>query len=421
MFRVRPPPAFQLRFHFMPSPRPRRSVLRVSVLRLLPAAFVACTLAAEPAPPLSDADLDRLLLGLDPWSAASPETSTPSVAFFHETTLTFSTGHRANVLYAARNELSSAYSRADLDWSAFAQPVNERWSAFASVQAELESFHQHRDQLSDQGFAVAVLGGDVRPRPELKTGLLAQAAYSDQYFGVGVSDTLTQSVRIVSTQWSLRPQAAWEPSARWRLGMAAPLEIDEFDPASENYTQTGLSGSFAWRTPRFETELAHTRSDRDYDSRPQRTRFGFDIVDSHLAWQIDETRLTTRLRLAPDHPWRARASLGHRTVADHAQGYDDHTRWDLRAGLDFEGARYDAAVELVYAHTTYDVQRVALLDPTLRAHQSGSAELRVGRRLNAAWRVVAAARWEDLASNRPGDDYTVHSVRLGLSWNLDNL
>jgi hypothetical protein len=238
---------------------------------------------------------------------------------------------------------------------------------------------------------------------------------------VAVSDTLTEAVRITSTQWVLRPQATWQAFGRWRLGVSAPLEWDKFDPESENYTQSGVAPSLGWHGERFEADLTHTRSKRDYDARPYRTRFGFDVVDSHLQWRLDETRLSARLVLDEKRTWRVRASLGWRTVADGQEGYDDHTRGDVRTALSYEGSVYDGELELAYSRIDYDVQRISLLDRTLRTHQSGSVELRVGRRLSEAWRVVAALRWEDLASNRPGDDYTVQSARLGLAWNFANL
>ncbi len=399
-------------------------LLRLRPLRCLAILSLAGPPArAEDASSLDDATLDRMILGIDPWDDQTSVGPASSFAIFQEGDLTLSTGWRENVLFAPEGELASAYSRVEVDWSAFALPYNERWSAFVSVQAEMETFHHHREQLDDQGFAVAVLGGEVRPVPELKLGLTGQAAYSDQYFGVAVTDILTESVRIVSTQWSLRPQATWQPAGRWRLGASAPLEWDEFDPASENYAQSGLAASFGWHGERLECDLSHTRSVRDYDEREYRTSFGFNVVGSRLRWLIDETRLAARLRIPWDaeRAWRLRASLGWRTVADGEQGYDDHARGDVRAGLAYEGPLYDAELDLTYSLTEYDVQRISLLDPTLRAQQSGSVELRAGRRLSGSWRVVAALRWEDLASNRTGDDYTVQSARLGLSWNISNL
>lgn len=390
---------------------------------------------------LDDATLNRMILGLEPEDTPVPketkpldpstagmarnvqamepaETALPTFSFYHEGFLGAGTGYRKNVLFASENEVDSLYEIFFGEWSGFVLPRSGLWSAYALLQAEWETFFEHRDRLHPQSLFVALIGADWNPVPKIKVGLIARGFYSEQYIGVAVSDTVNESVGIASTQWATEPSLTYRPFGNWRLTLRAPFEWDKFNLKGENYAQAGTGLAIGWYGSKATVSLTSTRNARAYDERPFRTRSGLDVQKSHLRWTITETKLEGHVFLGDSKVWKLNAGLTQRLVSDDYFGHDDSERWQLETGILYEDDPYRVELNLSLAQTQYSVQRIALipLSSPLRAYDTAAIQLVTSRKLSESWRVQAGTRWEDCRSNRAGDEYTVLSFAIGFKW-----
>lgn len=364
---------------------------------------------AETAP--DDAELDRLILGLDEAAATAPRHQ-----WLQQLALGTSGGWRDNVLLTERATYASAYLLTSLDWSVFVLPTDGRWSAYAVVQGEHEHFLEHRDTLADQYFVIGLLGFDYRVNPAWKTGLRVETVASDQVLGIAVSDFQTDAFQIAGLRHGITANIEWRPRERWRVSLAPTATRETYDLDGEDYTEAGGGITLHYEPGRTKLALSTSLARRDYDERLVRTEFGFPDYGSELDWTIHETAFTARHAFDADEIWQARLRVSHRRIRDGEWGYDDHDRWAVAPALAYASERWDAELSAGWAHTDYPVQPVSLNDLTRREYRSRHVSLRVARKLTVAWSVVGLLRHEEVRANRPGDAYRATRMELGLSW-----
>lgn len=330
--------------------------------------------------------------------------------------LTAAIGYKDNLLLSSYAPESSAFASAaaDLMWWRLPQgPVDyvvyfnadgRRYFSGREVNHEAFAalFGEWRRRLPDQGqFAFDLRG-----------------FYSDRV--LDISDTAVQRVvaPIKVHGVNTGPVLRWNFTARWwgEWSVVGAQTVyaggANNHAAAEGGAKLGFKASEHWSAV-----LSVQRRERGYVRRRQYSVSGRELEGTRLRVVEDESSLRLEYQRS-----NLQISLrgGHVRFADNGSGYLAYQRDRLAQEVEWKRGDWRCELEASGARKTYAVQTVGfgIVTPARREDEV-TARLRIERRLNPRWLVLAEISAERVRSNDALSAYRTKEGLLGLRWNWE--
>lgn len=322
-------------------------------------------------------------------------------------------GVASNPLFVDDNEPSAAFMTVGAEFTAIRPALRGPWSFVGYGNVEHRIYFKSADQFPDE--TLAVIHGRASGRwGWLGTGLTLQASYSDQAFGMAVSPVATETLDLAAFGVLAQPELEVRLPKGVYLRAAVPLERVTFSPSTDNYREPALLGVVGWQGSRTRVEASARVGDRDYDSRPWRSLFGNPRPGTNLRWRTWRTDLVWRQTWDAGRQLRTTSRVRWRGVSDNGVGYDDVEAWEFRQDLALTRGPWTIEGLAIYGEPRYRYQRAVTAVPVERAQEQVYGELKLSRMLVRNWQASGTFSYDQLRSNKAGEDFRnrVFTLRL---------
>jgi len=380
--------------------------------------------ASAPAEGWDDAALDRLIYGETLARPPEPDDLAPGPAeprlaglrlpaWIWDGHFEVGLGTASNPLFLDDHEPAAAFLSLSLEFSALRPTRDGRWSWLGYVVADQRLYLQSRGTFADETLAL-LYGRAWRSWGWLTTGLTVQSSYSDQAFGIAVSPVATETLGLSAFGILVQPELEARLPKGLFVRLNLPIERVYFEPSSDHYWEPAFYAAVGWQSRRTRIEASYRGGYRDYDNRPYRSIFGNPRPGTQLVWKTWRSELAWRQAWDHARTLRTTSRVRWRGVADNGVGFDDYEAWEFRQEVNWEIGPWALEVLAAYAEPRYRYQRPVVAIPVERAQQQVFGEIRISRELGRHWRVAASWSYDELRSNKAGEDFRnrVLSVRL---------
>ena len=323
-------------------------------------------------------------------------------------------GFKDNVTLSSLSVQESAFLLTGAEFTLWRMPVNGLEFLVLLSGDDTRYFSGDVDK-EQTGIAVAQLKKTFNDR--WQAGLLGQYIYQDQVLDSSTVEQGVGSTRVQGHSYGVRPSVRHDWQRRWWSEVELNLNRQEFAGALDSYWEGGckltLGRSYGHKS---DVSFHWLSNRRDYDSREQLDVTGAAIPGEALVFTQHKFQWQWRHHFDEKRHWLSTSRFGYELNQGNGSGYFDFHKYSFSQQVRYRAEPWEIRGQIRFAHFDYPIQPASATDPTPRARDEMTFNLRLERALGRAFRLFTELEHERSRSNQAVEQYQVNTVSAGVIW-----